>query len=72
MAQQTAMEALVELMKINDIYKPCMPYLMEIIDEVYLPMEKEQIIEAFESGIRLITNVDYDEIEKYYNKTYNK
>jgi hypothetical protein len=46
MAQQTAMQALVELMKINDIYKPCMPYLMEIIDEVYLPMEKDQIAKA--------------------------
>jgi hypothetical protein len=31
-------------------------------------MEKEQIIDAFESGLAY----DYDEAETYYNKTYNK
>jgi hypothetical protein len=31
-------------------------------------MEKEQIIDAFDSGLQY----DYDESETYYNKTYNK
>jgi len=31
-------------------------------------MEKQQIIDAFNSGL----NYDYDESETYYNKTYNK
>ena len=31
-------------------------------------MEKQQIIDAFDSGLAY----DYDESETYYNKTYNK
>jgi hypothetical protein len=75
MAQQTAMQALVELMKINDIYKPCMPYLLEIIDEVYLPMEKKQIMEAYVLGDNGYIPDDGTQermAEQYYNKTYNK
>jgi hypothetical protein len=72
MAQQTAMQALVELMKINDIYKPCMPYLLEIIDEVYLPMEKEQIMNARLSTFDLIRRDDVLKAEQYYNETYGK
>ena len=69
MTQQTAMQSLVELMKINDIYKPCMPYLLEIIDEVYLPMEKEQIMKAWEDGKGAFST---RQPEQYYNETYNK
>lgn len=75
MAQQTAMQALVEQMKINDIYKPCMPYLLEIIDEVYLPMEKEQIIKAhtraYLIGEDTISIEDANiQSEQYYNEMY--
>jgi len=38
MSKQTAMQALVDLLKVKDAYKQCMPYIIEIIDEVYLPM----------------------------------
>jgi hypothetical protein len=31
-------------------------------------IEKEQIIDAFDSGL----DYDYDDSETYYNKTYNK
>lgn len=40
---KSAMNALKELLQVNDIYKECMPYLIEIIDEVYLPMEQNQM-----------------------------
>jgi hypothetical protein len=75
MAQQTAMQALVELLKVKDVYKECMPYILEIIEEVYLPMEKEQIIkfamkmhqvDCSKTGIDLLL----DEAEQYYNETY--
>ena len=66
------MQALVELMKINDIYKPCMPYLLEIIDEVYLPMEKEQIVKAVDSNFNYDNNGYPTLGEQYYNKTYNQ
>ena len=79
MAQQTAMQALVEQMKINDIYKPCMPYLIEIIDEVYLPMEKEQIMKSFSVGndcgysfAQTEDSQQYNSGEQYYNETYKK
>lgn len=75
MAQQTAMQALVELMKINDIYKPCMPYLIEIIDEVYLPMENKQIQKAFSNGQELPINnplLPHYSSEEYYNDTYTQ
>lgn len=71
MAQQTAMQALVELMKINDIYKPCMPYLLEIIDEVYLPMEKEQIVKAA-CYDPFLGDLPLSEGENYFTKKYKK
>lgn len=40
---KSAMNALKELLRVNDIYKECMPHLIEIIDEVYLPMEQKQM-----------------------------
>ena len=64
MSKQTAMQALVDLLKVKDAYKQCMPYIIEIIDEVYLPMEREQIIEAAERWKG--TNF----AEQYYNETY--
>lgn len=74
MAQKTAMQTLVELMKINDIYKPCMPYLLEIIDEVYLPMEKEQIINAVNYGNKseFYDGTEIELAEQYYNETYGE
>ena len=48
--KQTAMQALVDLLKVKDAYKECMPYIIDIIEEVYLPMEKEQIEDAYDSG----------------------
>ena len=65
--EKTAMNALIELLKVNDIYKECMPYIIEIIEEVYLPMEKKQIEKAFGSG----AIYDISESE-YYKKTYEK
>lgn len=69
MSNKTAMQALVELLKVNDIYKECMPYILDIIDDVYLPMEKEQIMDAYSSGEH---QQGYEaEAEQYYNETYN-
>ena len=71
---KTAINALKDLLKVNDIYKECMPYLINIIDEVYLPMEKEQIIESFKEGTKM--NDVQDELSAgfnaviYYYETY--
>lgn len=68
--QQTAMQALVELLKVNDIYKECMPYIIEIIDEVYLPMEKEQLENAMPQIISncVIKKISDNNIDKASKK----
>lgn len=71
MAQQTAMQALVELLKVKDVYKECMPYILEIIEEVYLPMEKEQITDAYIMGSYDMADKKFNP-EQYYNETYKK
>ena len=48
--KQTAMQALIDLLKVKDAYKECMPYIIDIIEEVYIPMEKKQIQDAFYDG----------------------
>lgn len=67
-SDQTALKALVELMKINDAYKPCMPYLLEIIDEVYLPMEKEQRIKDYNAGYTDAQCNHINDAENYANE----
>jgi len=66
MKQQTAVRWL--LQKIEDKNgKEFSSYYQEFIEQAKA-MEKEQIIDAFDSGLAY----DYDEAEQYYNKTYNK
>lgn len=75
MSKQTAMQALVDLLKVKDAYKQCMPYIIEIIDEVYLPMEREQIKQAYIQGCwdeideRMESRVE-ESCKIYYNETY--
>jgi hypothetical protein len=75
MSKQTAMQALVDLLKVKDAYKQCMPYIIEIIDEVYLPMEREQIEQAYIQGCwdeideRMESSVE-ESCKRYYNETY--
>jgi len=75
MAQQTAVDFLVSQI----INKHRMAVLINNNNEVKLDIpkdlidvakakEKEQITDAFDSGLAY----DYDESETYYNKTYNK
>lgn len=73
--KQTAMQALVDLLKVKDAYKECMPYILDIIEEVYLPMEKEQIIDSFGVGAHYKSTsfIGYHSMaEQYYNETYGK
>jgi len=59
MKQQTAVEWFYQRILAKDIKE---------VYEQAKEMEKEQIIDAFDSGLAY----DYDESETYYNKTYNK
>jgi hypothetical protein len=60
MAQQTAVEWLINYCERENWSLP------SDIEEQAKAMGKEQIIDAFDSGL----NYDYDESETYYNKTY--
>ena len=67
--EKTAMQALIDLISINDAYKESMPFLLDIINEVYLPKEKQQIVDAWDLGRR---DIDYPANgEQYYISTYN-
>jgi hypothetical protein len=59
MAQQTAIDWLVKEFNLEEF---------KATIEFAKAKEKEQIIDAFNSGLEY----DYDESETYYNKTYNK
>jgi hypothetical protein len=59
MKQQTAVEWLVKEFNLEEF---------KATIEFAKAKEKEQITDAFDSGL----NYDYDESETYYNKTYNK
>jgi hypothetical protein len=62
MKQQTAVEWLINYCERENWSLP------SDIEEIAKAMEKEQIIDAFDSGL----DYDYDDSETYYNKTYNK
>jgi hypothetical protein len=57
MKQQTAVEWLIKEFNLEEF---------KATIEFAKAKEKEQIIDAFDSGL----NYDYDESETYYNKTY--
>jgi hypothetical protein len=62
----TAVDWLVHQIE-NKNEKEFSSYYQEFIEQAKAK-EKEQIIDAFDSGLAY----DYDESETYYNKTYNK
>jgi hypothetical protein len=73
MKQQTAIDWLVNQIN-GHSHSIGLPYGMNIridipddIIQQAKAMEKEQIIDAFDSGLAY----DYDDSETYYNKTYN-
>jgi hypothetical protein len=59
MKQQTAVEWLIKEFNLEEF---------KATIEFAKAKEKEQIIDAFNSGLEY----DYDDSETYYNKTYNK
>jgi hypothetical protein len=71
MAQQTAVEWLLEQIK-NKNGKEFTSYYTEFIDQAKA-MEKEQIKNSFNDGYcKGDEELSWDDIEKYYNETYNK
>ncbi len=68
---QTAMMKLIDLLKLHKVVMKKCPEIIEIIEELYVDIEKEQIIEANEDCLmnelgELLSG------EQYYNETYGK
>lgn len=68
---KTAMQELIELLELDEKHKEALPYLIDVIKEVYVSKEKEQIIIAHEQGI-WPTPKAFDDGKEYYNQTYNQ
>jgi hypothetical protein len=69
MSKQTAVEWLVEQMKLDELFNA--DYFIQQAKQ----MEKEQIIEAHISGMEFIAvdpNKYVEDAEQYYNETYKK
>jgi hypothetical protein len=70
---KTAMQELIELLELNTTNEP-LPYLIDVIKEVYIQKEKEQIIDAYRVGkaeAKMFLELNTTG-EQYYNQTYNK
>lgn len=65
--EKTAMRRLADLLKKHDFVVDRCPEVIEIIEELYLEVEKQQIVKAFEDGHTAIINS-----EQYYTSTYGK
>jgi hypothetical protein len=68
---QTAMMKLIDLLKLHKVVMGECPEIIEIIEELYVDIEKQQIIAANED---CSTN-ELGELftgEQYYNETYGK
>jgi hypothetical protein len=67
MAQQTAVEWLIERFLLND------ENIMQVMIKAKI-MEKEQIVNAYENGSDVNDDLKplYGTPEEYYNQTYNK
>jgi hypothetical protein len=74
---KTAMQELIELLELNTKNEP-LPYLIDVIKEVYIQKEKEQIKDAWDAGMSegigtTMADLDWDgEFINYYNETYNQ
>ena len=80
MNEQTAMQQLLNKLKNDRLKQPmhiawkrCYESIEEIIKKTYIPIEKEQILDAFwnSDNTDCISEQNSKEFaEKYYNKTY--
>lgn len=72
-ARQTAMMKLCDLLKLHKGVMDKCPEIIDIIQELYVDVEKEQMHRAFREGWLdgnnpLIFKIDFD---RYYKETYN-
>ena len=67
----TAMEKLVEALKLHEVLMEKCPEIIEIIEIFYMEVEEIQIKNAWENGMKSY-NGYFGTAENYYNETYKK
>lgn len=78
---KTPMQELIDLLELDDKLKEVLPYLIDVIKDVYIKKEKEHIIDVYADGIdHDYTDLDIEfgiqdsdrrnHAEEYYNNTY--
>jgi hypothetical protein len=69
---QTAMMKLIDLLKLHKVVMKKCPEIIEIIEELYVEIEKQQIEQAFRDGWLDGNNplIFKIENEQYYNEKY--
>lgn len=71
--KKTAMQELIELIEIRDAYKEPMPYIIDVIKQVYIYKEKSMIKDAQIDAIQGADfNSGYFDCDKYYKETYKQ
>jgi len=69
---KTAMQQLIELLELNTTNEP-LPYLIDVIKEVYIQKEKDQMFYWFYAGGGMTAKDEFEvEFEKYYDIEYNQ
>ena len=66
------MQELIELLELDEKHKEALPYLIDVIKEVYVSKEKEQIINAYDNGSDVNDDLKplYGTPEEYFKETY--
>ena len=73
--KNTAMMKVADLLKQHKVVMKKCPEIIEIIEDLYVEIEKQNIMDAFQNGRNCGVNIIIDEIpfvtgEQYYNETY--
>ena len=77
--KQTAMMKLADLLKHHEVVMKKCPEIIEIIEELYVDIEKQQMGDAYYDGknngmdiCNPLSRAKGISFEQYYNETYNK
>jgi hypothetical protein len=68
--KKTSVMKLVDLLKTHELLMQKCPEVIEIIENLYLDIEKMQIEEAFDKGASEWNAIEYKDGKDFYKKTY--
>jgi hypothetical protein len=68
--KKTSVMKLVELLKTHELLMQKCPEVIEIIENLYIDIEKMQIEEAYDKGASEWNKVEYKDGKDFYKKSY--